>query len=72
MSDQSVLLITVSEAARRLSCSRSLLYEILGGGQIRSVKLGKKRLVQVASLEAFAASLPESQLKQTAKELSCL
>ncbi len=72
MSDQSILLITVSEAARRLSCSRSLLYEILGDGQIRSVKLGKKRLVQVASLEAFAASLPESQLKQTAKERPCL
>jgi excisionase family DNA binding protein len=70
MSDQSVLLITVSEAARRLSCSRSLLYEILGDGQIRSVKLGKKRLVEVASLEAFAASLPESPL-QTAKESSC-
>ncbi len=64
MHDQAIL-ISIPEAARRLSCGRSLLYELMGAGSVRSVKLGKRRLVLVASLVAFAASLPESQLKQT-------
>jgi len=65
MSDQAIL-ISIPEAARRLSCGRSLLYELMGAGSVHSVKLGKRRLVLAASLEAFAASLPESPLKQAA------
>jgi excisionase family DNA binding protein len=61
------LLLTVLDAARAVSISRSALYELLADGAIRSVKHGRKRLVDAASLSAWAASLPESQLKPSAK-----
>jgi len=51
------IFITVTETARRLSCGITLVYEHLNKDCYRSVKLGKKRLIEVASLEAFAASL---------------
>lgn len=51
------IFITVSEAASRLSCGITLVYEQINAGCYRTVKLGKKRLIDVASLEAFAASL---------------
>jgi excisionase family DNA binding protein len=51
------IFITVSETARRLSCGITLIYEQINAGCYRSVKLGKKRLIDRASLEAFAASL---------------
>ena len=61
------LLVSIPEAISRVDISRSFLYMRLADGSIRSVKAGRKRLVDVASLEAWAASLPESPLKQTEK-----
>jgi len=62
------LLISIPEALARTGIGRSFLYERLAEGSIRSVKAGRRRLVDAGSLEAWAASLPESQLKQAAKE----
>lgn len=64
------LLISIPEALVRTGVGRSFLYERLAEGSIRSVKAGRRRLVDAASLKAWAASLPESQLKQSAKGLS--
>jgi excisionase family DNA binding protein len=61
------LLITIPEALSRTGIGRSFLYERLADGSIRSVKAGRRRLVDVASLNQWAASLPESQLKQSTK-----
>ena len=62
------LLISIPEACVCTGIGRSYLYERLAEGSIRSVKAGRRRLVDAASLQAWAASLPESQLKQAAKE----
>jgi excisionase family DNA binding protein len=51
------LFISVNEASKRLSCGITLIYEQINAGCYRTVKLGKKRLIDVASLEIFAASL---------------
>jgi excisionase family DNA binding protein len=51
------IFISVNEASQRLSCGITLIYEQINAGCYRSVKLGKKRLIDVASLERFAASL---------------
>jgi len=51
------IFVTVSEAANRLSCGITLIYEHIGKGSFRSVKLGKKRLIDLASLTEFAAAL---------------
>jgi excisionase family DNA binding protein len=56
------LLISIPEACSRTGIGRSFLYERLATGSIRSVKAGRRRLIDAASLEAWAASLPEEPL----------
>ncbi|MGF7181489.1 excisionase family DNA binding protein [Tunturiibacter psychrotolerans] len=58
---------TVAQALNRVSIGQSYLYERFADGSIRSVKAGRRRLVDVASLDAWASSLPESPLKSTAE-----
>jgi hypothetical protein len=57
---------SVTKALTRVHIGRSYLYLRLADGSIRSRKAGKKRLIEVASLDAWAASLPEVPLQQTA------
>lgn len=47
------LLVSVGEAARRLSLGRSLLFELLASGAIKSVKIGRRRLVSAQALADF-------------------
>jgi excisionase family DNA binding protein len=51
------IFISVNDAASRLSCGVTLIYEHIGKGSFRTVKLGKKRLIDLASLTEFAAAL---------------
>ena len=44
------LLLPVDEAARRLTIGRSLLYELLAAGEIRSIHVGRLRRVPIAAL----------------------
>lgn len=52
MSDE--VLVTVKEAARRLSIARSHLYQHLQRGTLASLRIGRSRRIAVAELEAFA------------------
>jgi len=53
------LLVTVDEAARRLSIGRSHLYEHLQCGTLRSVRIGRSRRIAARDLQAFIEGLPE-------------
>lgn len=55
MSDQ--VLITVVEAARRLSIARSHIYKHLQRGTLPSVYIGRSRRILVSDLEAFVERL---------------
>lgn len=55
--DPTRLLLTVSEAARRLGIGRTLMYELISTGQIASVHVGRLRRVRPTDLEAYANSL---------------
>jgi excisionase family DNA binding protein len=59
------LFISIPLAVSRMHVSRSFIYERMARGEIRSVKAGRRRLIEVASFNEWAASLPESQLKET-------
>ena len=59
------LLISIPEALARTGIGRSFLYELLANHSIRSVKAGRRRLVDAASLRAWVAGLPISELKQS-------
>ena len=58
------LFISIPLAVSRTHLSRSFIYECMYTGAIRSVKAGRRRLIDVASLNQWAANLPELQLKQ--------
>ena len=58
------LLLTPDEAATELSLSRSVVYDLIGSGSIRSIKIGRSRRVLRASLEAFVNRELSRQLSQ--------
>lgn len=49
-------LLNVLDAARAAGISRSKLYEFIRSRELRSVKIGKRRLVRVEALRAWIAS----------------
>lgn len=55
------LLITVEEAANLLRLGRTTTYNLVLDGQLRSVKIGRRRLVVRVGLQEFIARL-ESDL----------
>jgi excisionase family DNA binding protein len=52
-----VRLLSVVEAGRELGISRSLVYELLASGALRSAKIGRRRFIPREALEAFIAGL---------------
>lgn len=61
MNDDSRLLVSVEEAARRLSLGQTVLYEKLAAGEIASIKDGRRRLIPVRALQAYVdAKLAEA------------
>lgn len=51
------VLYRVDEAAEALRISRSVIYELIRSGQLRTVKVGRRRLVPVQALDEYVASL---------------
>jgi excisionase family DNA binding protein len=47
------VMLTVVEAARRLSIGRSTIYELIASGALESVHIGRLRRIPVESLAAF-------------------
>lgn len=47
------LSVDIPEACRLTGLGRSKLYQLLGNGEIASVKVGKRRLITVASLRCW-------------------
>ncbi len=53
------LMHAVEPAAARLGIGRSVMYRLIASGDIRSVKVGKRRLVPEAELVAYVGRLRE-------------
>lgn len=51
------LAVDIPKACRLTGLGRSKLYELLSAGEIPSVKVGKRRVVPVASLRQWLAKL---------------
>lgn len=62
MEDEKVLL-TVDEAAHRLSIGRSHAYIFVMKGQLESVKIGKSRRVPANAIEDFIARLRRGEVE---------
>ena len=50
------LLLTVNEAAERLGIGRSLMYELIGSGQVESISVGRLRRIPAEALDDYIAS----------------
>lgn len=50
----------VEEAATMIGVSRRTCYELMTAGQLRSVKLGRRRLIRHSDLVAFVDALDEA------------
>lgn len=48
------LLLSVRDAARQLGIGRDTCYELVRCGRLRSVAIGRRRLIPFRELEAFA------------------
>lgn len=48
--------VSVDGAAARLGISRMTIYRLIRTDQLRTMKVGRRRLVRVAELERFAAA----------------
>lgn len=47
----------MAEAAALLSVGRTTIYELIGSGSLRTIKIGSRRLVARRDLEDFVAGL---------------
>jgi excisionase family DNA binding protein len=50
-------LLRVEEACRLLSMSRTVIYELIRSGRLRSVKQGRTRLIPVSAVAEYVALL---------------
>ncbi len=51
-------LLAIPQAAEALGIGRSALYGLIGRGELRTLKVGRRRLVPAGALAAFLASRP--------------
>ena len=56
------LLVRVEEAARLLSLSRSMIYELMNRGELPSVRCGAARRIPLAALQAWVKDQAEQAL----------
>ncbi|ASU60774.1 DNA-binding protein [Glycomyces fuscus] len=54
------LLLTVEEAAERLRVSRWMVYNLIRSRTLRTVKIGRRRLVPVAALPECLEALEDA------------
>jgi excisionase family DNA binding protein len=48
-----VLAVAPAEAARLAGVGRTTIYEAIGAGALKSVKIGKRRLITIEALRAW-------------------
>ena len=60
----SPVLLTVEEAAQLLRIGRTKTYGLLMAGVLRSVTIGRRRLVPYSSLEQFVANLADKDPRE--------
>ncbi len=58
--ESSRLVYNVDEAAERLNVGRTLVYNLIGSGELGSVKIGGRRLITHRQLDTFVRTLEES------------
>jgi excisionase family DNA binding protein len=53
--------LSVNQFCAAVPCGRTKAYELIGSGEIRAIKLGRKTLIPKTELERLQAKLPSIQ-----------
>lgn len=53
------LFVSVNEAGKALNIGRTSIYELMRSGELETIKMGRRRLVKVASLRRLASDHQE-------------
>lgn len=61
---ETTLLLTPEQAAERLGIGRSKVYELIGTGELESVKIGRLRRVPVDALTTFVEHLRKEKASE--------
>lgn len=56
------LAVSPAEAARLAGIGRTTLYEALGSGALRSLKIGKRRLITIEALKEWLAAAESAEM----------
>lgn len=59
--DRDQVLLTITEAAAMLRVSRWMLYRLIQTRQLRTVKLGRRRLVPRGAIDDLIAALSQQE-----------
>ena len=59
--DEGPRAFSVAETARRLTVSRDVVYVLLNEGRLRSVSIGRRRVIPASSLAAFLDATDEGK-----------
>ncbi|WP_324252534.1 helix-turn-helix domain-containing protein [Enemella evansiae] len=60
MGERDRLLYSVNEAMELLNLGRSVIYELIRSGQLRTVKVGRRRLVPAKALDDYVNGLADA------------
>ena len=55
-------LATISDFSRLFGVGRTMVYQLVGAGELRAVKAGRRTLIDVESASAWAANLPPAAI----------
>ena len=55
ISGETILALSIDDAAKTINLSRSKLYQLMCNGSIRSITVGRRRLIERRELERFLA-----------------
>lgn len=54
-------LVSIEQAAAMLGIGRSMAWELVSAGALRTVQIGRRRLVPVAAIDGYVQALMEAQ-----------
>ena len=64
------LLLTISQTTAALSLPRTTIYQLLGRGDIETVKIGRRTMVPRDSLHRFIAAQPSAKIAAPARKVA--
>lgn len=62
------LLVKLTDAMRTLCIGRTTLYELMDGGELETVKIGRRRLIVTSSMNDYIDRLIAGQQKPSRSE----